>query len=178
MATEQKRTVAEVIADNQSEVLEDWLRHILALPGNRTLELISEEALRKEATGLLQTLTTAFSGEEYQDVTAPQFAPSIEMLNDRQRHGCRDDRRSQRPHFRTVLHDQRGRRGHRSGADHKERFTINCYLHVCQFLVMIRVPPPTVNVIMNASINHCTTSGIGGNRQARRPISIGLVRFL
>ena len=83
VAEERKpRTVAEVMVRRQSELLEDWIRNIAAVPGNRTLALMSEEALRKEATELLQTLVTAFSSEEYENLAAPQFAASVRMLQD------------------------------------------------------------------------------------------------
>jgi len=75
-------TVAEILAGRQQEVLADWLENIRALPGTRTLELMTEDQLLKQTTDLLAALTTAFGAEQYVDITVPEFADSVAMLRD------------------------------------------------------------------------------------------------
>jgi len=84
VATEEKgyMTVAEVMSAHEEELLEAWLANIIALPGTRTLELMTEAQLRAQAAELLGTLTIAFGSEEYEDLERPEFADSVAMLRD------------------------------------------------------------------------------------------------
>ena len=84
MATpnEDYMTVAQLLEAKQKEVLAVWLKNIRSLLGTRVLELMTEEQLRVQTSELLQTLTTAFSTEEYIDIERPEFADSVAMLRD------------------------------------------------------------------------------------------------
>ena len=75
-------SVAEILEANQTGLLDMWIENIRAVPGTRTLELMSEEQLRAQAMDLLRTLTTAFNNENYDDINQPQFADSLAMLRD------------------------------------------------------------------------------------------------
>jgi len=77
-----KKTTAEVLTGREKEILESWLKKILALPGTRTPELMSEEDLRRQTTKLLRELAKAFRSEEYEDMEKPEFADLIAMLRD------------------------------------------------------------------------------------------------
>ena len=72
--TQIRRTVVQVVESRQSELLETWIENIRSLPGNRTVELMGEDQLRTEATGLLRALTTAFGCEVYDDIEQPEMA--------------------------------------------------------------------------------------------------------
>jgi len=74
--------VAEVLTARRGDLLTDWLENVKTLLGTRALKLMTEEQLRAQATGLLRTLTTAFSAEQYVDIEAPEFADSVAMLRD------------------------------------------------------------------------------------------------
>lgn len=76
------RTIAELLEARQSDLLETWLKNITEIPGARTLELMTDQEIRDQTTKLLRNLITAFSGEEYEDVTDPAFADSVAMLRD------------------------------------------------------------------------------------------------
>jgi rsbT co-antagonist protein RsbR len=78
----QGKTVAEVMAAREKEILEGWLDKIWTLPGSRTPELMTKEQLREQTRELLKTLTIAFSAEEYEDIERPEFADSVAMLRD------------------------------------------------------------------------------------------------
>lgn len=84
MATKKKEvmTVAEIITAKEEELLESWMANIIALPGTRVLELMTEAQLRTQTTELLRALAIAFSSEIYDDVTQPEFADSLAMLRD------------------------------------------------------------------------------------------------
>jgi len=75
-------TVAQILEERQKELLEIWLENIRTFPRSRTLELMTEEQLRKQTTELLRALTTAFSSEEYEDIERPEFADLLAMLRD------------------------------------------------------------------------------------------------
>lgn len=76
------KTVAEIMAARQNELLETWPKKIITLAGTRTLELMTEAQLRQQTSELLQTLITAFSSELYDDLERPEFADSVAMLRD------------------------------------------------------------------------------------------------
>jgi rsbT co-antagonist protein RsbR len=78
----QGKTVAEVMASREKEILEIWLDKIWALRGSRTTELMTKEQLREQTRELLKTLTIAFASEEYEDIERPEFADSVAMLRD------------------------------------------------------------------------------------------------
>ena len=75
MAAQKKEfmTIAEIMAAKEGELLESWLENVKALPGTRTLELVTEAQLRTEAAELLRTLVIALGSEEYEDITRPEF---------------------------------------------------------------------------------------------------------
>jgi len=70
------------MAAQEDKILETWVSNIIALPGTRTLELMTERQLRTQATELLRTLTVALASEEYEDITRPEFAGAVAMLRD------------------------------------------------------------------------------------------------
>jgi len=74
--------VADIIVLRQEEILSDWMENIQALGGSRTLELMSEKQLRRQAKDLLTELTTAFGAEQYTNIEAPEFADAVAMLRD------------------------------------------------------------------------------------------------
>ena len=76
------KSVAQILVDNQEDVVKVWTENILALPGNRTLELMTGDQLKKQVFELAKTLTTAFSSEVYDDIERPEFADSTTMLRD------------------------------------------------------------------------------------------------
>lgn len=82
MATPEKgpRSVAEIMAARENELLETWMENVVRATGNRALELTSEEQLRRQTTELLRTLTVAFGSEDCEDITRPEFADSVAML--------------------------------------------------------------------------------------------------
>lgn len=84
MAAQKKEfmTIAEIMAAKEGELLESWLENVKALPGTRTLELVTEAQLRTEAAELLRTLVIALGSEEYEDITRPEFADSLALLRD------------------------------------------------------------------------------------------------
>jgi len=83
MAKQEKlMTVAEIMAAQEDKILETWLANIVALPGARTLEPMTEAQLRTQATELLQALIIAFSSEEYEDIERPEFTDAVAMLRD------------------------------------------------------------------------------------------------
>ena len=75
-------TVSEILVSRQDELLAQWMENIKLQVGIRSLELMTEEQLRVQATDLLRTLTTAFSAEQYVDIDVPEFADSVAMLRD------------------------------------------------------------------------------------------------
>jgi len=84
MATKKKgkrKTVAQVLEARQQELLDAWLEKVTAMPGARTLELMTEVQLRKQSIELLRTLINAFGSEVY-DIEHPAFADSVAMLRD------------------------------------------------------------------------------------------------
>ena len=81
-AKNDRMTVAQILEARQEELLVTWLENLHSLPGSRTLELMDEEQLRVQTTDLLGTLTTAFSYEEYKDITGPEFADSVALLQE------------------------------------------------------------------------------------------------
>ncbi|MDX8395663.1 MAG: hypothetical protein R8K22_04535, partial [Mariprofundaceae bacterium] len=75
-------SIAELMKEKQSEILDVWIEVIARESGagvgdRRTDMLMSTEALRVEAKSLADTLTLAFAAEDYDDLDAPQFEPSI-----------------------------------------------------------------------------------------------------
>ncbi|MFQ6678733.1 MAG: STAS domain-containing protein [Fidelibacterota bacterium] len=76
------KTIANILVTHQKEILVDWLTNIRQLPENRTFELMTEHQIETQATDLLSTLTTAFSAEQYTDISAPEFADSVALLQD------------------------------------------------------------------------------------------------
>ena len=76
------KTIANIMAVNQNEILKDWLDQIRSLPDNRTFELMTEDQVKIQAADLLKTLTTAFRAEQYEDITTPDFADAVAMLQD------------------------------------------------------------------------------------------------
>jgi len=80
-------TVAELLKSKQEEILETWLDVIDRESGSSsssstrsTDALMSKDALRAEAKGLADALTLAFAAEDYDDLEAPQFEPSLTRL--------------------------------------------------------------------------------------------------
>lgn len=49
----ERPTVAEVLGDRQSEVVETWMENIRVLEGTRTLDLMTEAGLRTQAINLI-----------------------------------------------------------------------------------------------------------------------------
>lgn len=80
--TTKTKTVAAILKAKRGPLLESWLVNIRSLPGNRTLEFMSEEQLRAQAGELLRTLTIAFGAEQYEDIRTPEFADSVTMLRE------------------------------------------------------------------------------------------------
>ena len=76
------KSVAELMKFKQQEILDVWIEGIYGFPGTRTPELMTKEQLFVQAKALLISLTTAFGYEEYEDITASQFADSVAMLRD------------------------------------------------------------------------------------------------
>ncbi len=76
------KTIANILAVNQNEILKDWLDQIRSLPDNRTFELMTEDQVKIQAADLLKTLTTALRAEQYEDITTPDFADTVAMLQD------------------------------------------------------------------------------------------------
>jgi len=66
-ANGRRLTVTEIVKQRQSELLEIWLTIIRSVKEDRTLELVTEEQLREQATGLLKALQKAFAAEDYED---------------------------------------------------------------------------------------------------------------
>ena len=75
-----RKTVAEVIVANKSEISQVWVEGIESQAGARTLELIGVETLARETGDLLDALSVAFNAENYDDLTAPEFADSVRLL--------------------------------------------------------------------------------------------------
>jgi len=77
-------TIAELLELKRDEILETWLEVIDRESGSSSARatdaLMSKEALRAEATGLADALTLAFAAEDYDDMAAPQFEPSLQLL--------------------------------------------------------------------------------------------------
>lgn len=82
MAKKKFVTVAEIMAAREDKILDTWMRAILALPGTRTLELMTERQLCTQMAKLLRVLIIAFGSEEYEDIERPEFADSVAMLRD------------------------------------------------------------------------------------------------
>jgi len=78
----ERKTISALMVENQEEIVNSWLEKILALPGRRTLELMTEKQLRTQVTELVRTLAAAFQAEQYEDVERPEFADSVAMLRD------------------------------------------------------------------------------------------------
>ena len=76
-----KKTVAEVIALNKKSINTSWLESIRSQGGQRTLDLIDEGILSAETAGLLDSFSSAFSAENYTDLSLPEFAESVRLLN-------------------------------------------------------------------------------------------------
>jgi len=76
------KSIAQLIAARQGDILADWLKNIRALPGARTQELMSPQQLETQARELLKALSKAFSAEQYENIDAPEFADSVAMLRD------------------------------------------------------------------------------------------------
>jgi len=79
--TAEVRTVARIIEMRQEEVLADWLENLKTASVPRTVELMTEEQLRVQATDVLRALTTALSAEQDIDVETP-FADLHAMLRE------------------------------------------------------------------------------------------------
>ncbi|MDQ6992586.1 MAG: STAS domain-containing protein [Mariprofundus sp.] len=80
-------TIAELMKEKQVEILDAWLEVIDRESGissgmQRTDQLMSKEALRVEVKSLADALTLAFSAEDYDNLDAPQFEPSIILLRE------------------------------------------------------------------------------------------------
>jgi len=82
MAGKEFMTVSEIITAREDEILATWMANILALPGARTLELMTERQLRTQTAELLRALVVAFASEEYVNIERPEFAESVAMLRD------------------------------------------------------------------------------------------------
>jgi len=75
-------TVAQVMTKREKELVETWIQKIIAIPGTRMLELMTEEQLRKQVTDLVRVLSIAFSAEKYENLESPMFRDSLAMLRD------------------------------------------------------------------------------------------------
>ena len=79
-------TVAELMKEKQSEILDAWIEVIDRESGagaaRQTDTLMSSEELRSEAKSVLDTLTLAFASEDYDDLDAPQFEPALVRLRE------------------------------------------------------------------------------------------------
>jgi len=76
-----QRSVADLIVANKADINASWLDSIKNQAGQRTLDLIGAEKLEFETTALLDAFAIAFSAENYTDISAPEFADSIRLLN-------------------------------------------------------------------------------------------------
>ncbi len=76
------RNIADLIAVKQRDVLKTWMDNIVALPGSRTLEFMTEDQLLQQTTNLLQTLITAFRSDNFEDITRPEYADALAILRD------------------------------------------------------------------------------------------------
>jgi len=76
------KTIANIMAVKQNEILKDWLDQIRSLPDTKTFELMAEDQVKIQAADLLKTLTTALRAEQYEDITTPDFADTVAMLQD------------------------------------------------------------------------------------------------
>ena len=75
-----RKTVAEVIVSNKDEIARSWIEGIESQAGARSVELIGAGTLRRETAELLDALSLAFDAENYEDLSAPEFAESIRLL--------------------------------------------------------------------------------------------------
>ncbi|MDQ6967597.1 MAG: STAS domain-containing protein [Mariprofundaceae bacterium] len=80
-------SIAELMKDKQADILDVWIEVIDRESGagaddRRTDMLMSTEALRVEAKSLVDALTLAFAAEDYDDLKAPQFEPSMIRLRE------------------------------------------------------------------------------------------------
>lgn len=63
-------------------LLETWINNILELPGNRTLTLMTEAALRRQAESLLESLLAAFGSDGDEEIHTPAYRPALRMLKE------------------------------------------------------------------------------------------------
>ncbi len=82
MVKKKAKSVAEILETKKKPLLKIWLENIRKLVGTRVEELMSFEELTEQTNDLLKTLTKAFTAEQYTDITAPEFADSVAMLQE------------------------------------------------------------------------------------------------
>jgi len=73
------RTVAELMKEKQSEILDVWIEVIDRESGTarQTDVLMSSDELRSEAKSLVDALTLAFTAGDYDDLNAPQYESAL-----------------------------------------------------------------------------------------------------
>lgn len=74
-------TIAELMKEKESEILNAWLEVIDRDGGARRTEmLMSKQSLKDEAKSLASTSIQAFESEDYRDLDAPLFQPLLVLL--------------------------------------------------------------------------------------------------
>ncbi len=76
------RTVPEILAVRQEELLSEWLENLEALVGARTLEMMNRQQLQAQMRDLLVKLTKAFDSRQYTDFGTPELTDSLAMLRE------------------------------------------------------------------------------------------------
>ena len=82
MAKPETRSVSQIMTARKDEILKTWMENIKTLAGSRALEMMTEEQLQVQTGALLDSLTTAFESEVYDDIELPAFRDSVAMLQD------------------------------------------------------------------------------------------------
>jgi rsbT co-antagonist protein RsbR len=88
---ENVNTIAEIMKNNQTEILKVWKQNILALPGNRTLELMGDTELQKQTEQMFALTVKAFASENYEDIKNPEYQPLIDFLREISESRARQD---------------------------------------------------------------------------------------
>jgi len=81
MAKRSEVTTAELLMEQEEALLAAWMKAQLADITLRK-DLISEADLRTESVEFLRAFTVAISGENLDDITAPEYEPIVAMLGD------------------------------------------------------------------------------------------------
>lgn len=73
-------TLFSVLNEKRDKLLTSWLQNILALPGNRTLDLMTLRQLREQTKELLDALLAAFQSGNLVDVHAVEYKEVVRLL--------------------------------------------------------------------------------------------------